>query len=406
MPQKVTSLHDPVTTQIPTPQELVARARALIPTLIERAERQQGLRHILPETMQDLKDAGFFRVYQSKKYGGYEYEPGVFCDVQMALAEGDVSVGWVFGIVGVHNFHLPLFDDRAAADVWGSDPSVLIASPYPPGHAVPVEGGYRLSGRWKFSSGTDHCDWIFLGGIIDHGTPPASMFESDFRAFLLPRSDYRIIDTWKVVGLKATGSHDIAVDGAFVPEHRTHSMNDATDGTNPGSAPRSSSLYRYPYWQVFVRAVSTAGIGGLQAMVNAFSDYGSKRVTVTGAKTQMDPDATLALAEACAGIDEMKATLQRNFERMRPYAEAGQMPSMTERLMWAYQSAAVPRRCADLALQLFRAAGGTGLFDNQPFGRIYTDLLAMCNHAANQHQVAGRNWGGVMMGLENTVRTH
>jgi 3-hydroxy-9,10-secoandrosta-1,3,5(10)-triene-9,17-dione monooxygenase len=386
---------------IPTPKELVTRARAMIPTLMERAQRQQAERRLLPETMADLKNAGFFKIFQPRRWGGYELPPRTFFDVQIALAEGDVSVGWVFGILGVHSFHLGLFDDRAAEDVWGPDPSALVASPYSPGKAVPVEGGFKLTGHWKFSSGTEHCNWIFLGGVVDHGDSHASFLDADFRTFLLPRKDYEIVDTWRVVGLKGTGSQDVIVNGAFVPEHRTHKMSDAAAGTNPGSTPKTSALYRFPYWQIFLRAVSTAAIGGLQGMVNAFIDYGSRRVSVTGAKTVFDPEATLALAEARAGIDEMRATLRRNFQRMALFAENGEFPSLDDRMLFKYQCTSVAKRCATLALPLFEAAGGSGVFDSQPFGRIYTDILAMGNHAGNSFRNAGRNWGGVMMGLEN-----
>jgi len=386
----------------PTPKEVIARARAMIPVLIERAPRQQAARRILDETMADMKAAGLFRILQPKRYGGYEMSPRTFFDVQFALAEGDTSVGWVFGILGVHSFHLALFDDRAADDVWAENSDALIASPYSPGKAVPVEGGYRLTGHWKFSSGTEHCDWIFLGGVVDHGDKPAHFLDADFRTFLLPRKDYQIIDTWKVVGLKGTGSQDVVVDGAFVPEHRTHKMKDATEGTNPGSAVNASALYRYPYWQIFLRAVSTAAIGGLQGMVNAFIEYGSKRVSVTGAKTIFDPEATLALAEARAGIDEMRATLRRNFHRMAAYADAGTKPSLDDRLLFKFQCVSTAKRCATLALPLFEAAGGSGIFESQPFGRYYTDIVAMGNHVGNSYRSAGRNWGGVMMGLEST----
>lgn len=391
-------------TQIPTPEAIVARARDLIPTLIERAPRQQEARRLLDETMADLKSAGFFRIFQPKRWGGYEMDPRVFFDVQMALAEGDVSVGWVFGILGVHSFHLALFDDRASEEVWGPDSDTLVASPYSPGQAVPAEGGFRLTGRWKFSSGTEHCDWIFLGGVIDHGEARGSFLDADYRTFLLPRKDYEIIDTWRVVGLRGTGSQDVVVNGAFVPEHRTHAMSDAARGTNPGSAAKTSALYRYPYWQVFLRAVSTGAIGGLQGMVNAFVDYGSRRVSVTGAKTSLDPDATLALAEARAGLDEMKATLHRNFARMSTYAEKGEMPPLDDRLLFKYQCTSTVRRCTELALPLFRSAGGSGVFDSQPFGRFYTDILTMGNHAGNNYPAAGRNWGAVMMGLESQDR--
>jgi 3-hydroxy-9,10-secoandrosta-1,3,5(10)-triene-9,17-dione monooxygenase len=178
-------------------------------------------------------------------------------------------------------------------------------------------------------------------------------------------------------------------------------MSDARDGTNPGSAPRHSALYRYPYWQVFLRAVSTAAIGGLQGLVDAFVDYGSRRISVTGARTVVDPDATLALAEARAAIDEMKATLHRSFARMAPYAQKGELPPIDDRMLFKYQCVTTAQRCATLAFPLFRAAGGSGIFDAQPFGKYYTDILAMGNHAANAYQTPGRNWGGFMMGMPN-----
>ncbi len=164
------------TTVAPTAEDLLARARAMIPVLTGRAARQQEHRRILPETMAELKNAGLFRILQPKRHGGYELNPGAFFDVQMALAEGDVSVGWVYGILGVHSFHLALFDDRAADDVWGADSNALVASPYSPGKAVPTEGGFKLTGRWRFSSGTEYCDWIFLGGVVDRGDSPGSFW--------------------------------------------------------------------------------------------------------------------------------------------------------------------------------------------------------------------------------------
>ncbi|MGH6781803.1 MAG: flavin-dependent monooxygenase, partial [Sphingomonadaceae bacterium] len=228
----------------------------------------------------------------------------------------------MYGILSVHSFHLALFDPRAVADVWSDDNHALIASPYAPGAAVPVDGGYRLTGRWRFSSGCQHSDWIFLGGVIDRGGTADHFLDADYRAFLLPRADFQIVDTWRSTGLKGTGSNDIIVEGAFVPEHRTHSMADAAAGTNPGLG-AENSLYRYPYWQLFLRSVSTAAIGGLQGMVDAFVRYGTSRTSTSGQPTATDPDATLALAEAMSAIAEMKGTLRRNFARMAEAVDGG-----------------------------------------------------------------------------------
>jgi 3-hydroxy-9,10-secoandrosta-1,3,5(10)-triene-9,17-dione monooxygenase len=377
--------------------QLTGRARALVPALAERAAGQSAERRIASETIADLKEAGLFRVLQPARWGGYEADPTLFAEIQMTLAEGDLSSAWVYGVVGVHPFQLALFDDRAQRDVWGEDDSTLIASTYmPTGRATPVDGGFRFSGKWKFSSGSEHCGWILLGGMV--GDPR----EGDYRTFLLPRGDYRIDDSWHVMGLKGTGSQDIIVDEVFVPDYRVHDLRDAyVHGTSPGHAVNSGALYRIPFVQVFSRVVSNGCIGGLQAMLDAFRAYASKRVGTTGMATAADPDAQRATAEAANAIDEMRLVLHRNFAELRRFAEKDEMPPVELRLFYKYQCSLVAERCVDLAGKLFRATGGHGLYDTLPMGRIYADLIAARQHISNQSQVTARNYGAVLLGLEN-----
>src|SRR5262245_12561565 len=135
-------------TALPTADEMVARARAMIPTLRKRAAQGEKDRRIAKETIAGMQEAGLFRVMQPKRWDGYELPVGTYFDIEMALAEGDMSVAWVYGVVGTHPWGLSLFDDRAANDVWGKDPSVLISSSLmPSGIATPVPGGYNVSGR-------------------------------------------------------------------------------------------------------------------------------------------------------------------------------------------------------------------------------------------------------------------
>src|SRR5271155_5157709 len=213
----------------------------------------------------------------------------------MTLAEGCMSSGWVYGVVAVHNWQLGLFDARAQEDVWAKDSSVLIASSYmPKGQVERVDGGFRFSGRWNFSSGVDHASWLFLGGIVSskNGVP-------DYRTFLVPRADVSINDTWHTVGLKGTGSKEVVIDGSFVPEYRTHRAMDGFAGTSPGLSVNTAPLYKLPFGQIFVRAVSTASIGALQGALNAFRDYGSKRVSTNDlGRTAADPPAAPAAAGA------------------------------------------------------------------------------------------------------------
>ncbi|WP_175763817.1 acyl-CoA dehydrogenase family protein [Burkholderia ambifaria] len=380
---------------------LIARAEALAPTLAGRAEQAQAQGRILAETIADMQAAGFFKVLQPKRYGGYELDPQTFFDIQMALARGCMSTAWVYGVVGVHNWQLALFDERAQQDVWGKDPATLIASTYMPvGRVTPVDDGFRLSGHWKFSSGSELCEWVFLGALV----PPAVAGEPpEYRTFLLPKSDYRIEQDWDVLGLRATGSHDIVVDDVFVPAYRTHKAIDGMMGTSPGLAVNDAPLFKLPFAQIFVRAVCTSCIGALQGALDDFTGYAATRVSAnSGAKTTDDPGAQNACANAAVAIDEMTVLLKRNFAELMASVTGGPAVSIERRVHFRYQSAQVAERCAQAANALLRHAGGNGIYHRNPLVRRFLDLHAARAHYANNVDRFGQNLGAVMLGRENT----
>lgn len=372
--------------------KLIDAARSLIPTLKEIAAQQEGEAKVADTLISHLKQAGLFRILQPRRWGGYELNPGVFSEVQMTLAEGDMSTAWVYGVMGVHNFQMALFDDRAAQEVWGDDDSRLISSTYQPGGiATRIPGGYRFNGRWKFSSGVDHAQWVFLGGI----------HEGEFLTCLVPKSDYQIIHAWDVFGLKATGSQDIVVEDIFVPEYRVHRVSDGFKCDSPGNVVNTAALYRIPFPQVFIRAITSSAIGALQGMLDAFLDYAANRVGSVAGATRNDPDAQSVCAEIVTEIDEMKVIMHRNYDELARQAETGEPPAMELRLRYKYQAAAVPERCLQLAHRLFKCTGGSGIFSTYPFGRYYRDLITARQHAAAQCQVVSRSWGGILLGQEN-----
>ena len=378
---------------IPSRDELVARTRQLIPLLRERAQEDEANRTVNPDTVRRMKEAGLFRVYQPKKYGGYEMGQRAFAEVQMALAEGDMSVAWIFGVIGLHALHVGLMDERAAQDIWGEDDSVLIASPYMPGgKAVPVEGGYEFSGRWSYSSGCDHCDWTFLGGFVN-GDP------TDYRSFLLPRADAKIVDNWQTTGLAATGSHDIVVEKAFVPEYRTHKMSDGFTGRNPSRAWNDVPLYRMPFMLVFLRGITSSQIGALTHMTDLFTDYAKSKMFM-GSSVAKNPDAQLAVAQARAGIADLKSAMFANFAVMEEYAERDEMPPIDRRHQFRYQSAETAERCVKLAEGLLTIAGGGGVYNQTGMGRIFRNMLTGRQHIAAGHRNYGRIFGDQLMGGE------
>jgi 3-hydroxy-9,10-secoandrosta-1,3,5(10)-triene-9,17-dione monooxygenase len=382
----------------PSADDLVARARAMIPALRQRARECVARRDVSETTIAEMKQAGFFRILQPRRYGGYEMHPNVFFEVQKALAEGCMSTGWMYGVVGCHPYELALFDDRAQTEVWGSDDDMLVSSTYQPvGRVTHVDGGFRLSGRWGFSTGSVHCGWVLLGAICP---PRHEGDQPEMRTFLLPRADYTIDrDAWHVFGLAGTGSHDIIVDDVFVPDYRTHRSIDGFLCRNPGQQVNTAPLYRLPWAQVFVRSVSTAAFGGAQAAIDAGLQIMQDRVsTNTGKAAKSDPLLHEALARAIAEKDEMETTLRLTFDRLMDYARRGEDIPMQQRAFLTYQSSTVVRRLADLIDDIVKQLGGRAIYMTSPIIQPWLDLHAGRAHVANDPANRTADTVGTLLG--------
>jgi len=383
--------------ETPTAYELVERARAMIPALRARSARTIADRRISDETIAEMQEAGFFRILQPKRWGGYEMNPNVFFDVQKLLAEGCMSTGWVYGVVGCHPYELALFHDEAQREVWGSDTSVLASSSYQPvGKVERVEGGFYLSGEWGFSSGCEHCRWVLLGAMI----PPAAEGEPpDMRTFLLPRADYQIKDAWYTFGLQGTGSQNIVVERAFVPDYRTHKSIDGFLCKNPGQVENDAALFRLPWAQVFLRSVSTAALGGTRGAIKAALEIAQSRVsTNTGKVSKSDPILLNAIAKAYAEVDEMETVLRRNFDDLLTTLQSGGEIAMETRQLYRYQSSTVVRRCASLVDTLLPLLGGRAIYTSSPIVQPWLDLNAARAHVANDPNNMGPDLVNGLMG--------
>lgn len=383
---------------IPTPEQLVERARAMIPTLKARARQCTKDYNVPAETIAEMKAAGFFKILQPKRWGGYEMHPNVFFDVQKLIAEGCMSTGWMYGVVGCHPYELALFHDEAQQEVWGDDADMLVSSTYQPvGKVEHADGGFYLSGRWGFSTGSLHCGWVLLGAIV----PPAEEGDApDMRTFLLPRSDYQIIEgTWDTFGLQGTGSFDIVVDRAFVPAYRTHRAVDGFMCQNPGQAANDGPLYSLPWAQVFVRSVSTAAFGGARAAVNAAMKIMQERVsTNTGKASKADPMLHAAIAKAHAQILEMELTLKTTFDDLMEIANRGEPIPMEKRALYAYQSSNVVRRLADLVDEMVQLLGGRAIYMSSEILQPWLDIHAGRAHVANDPNNRTADVIGTMLG--------
>lgn len=369
--------------------EMLRRAEALRPTIAAAASAGESARRVPPDVIAALKSAGISRTLQPKRWGGYELAPTALYDAEMAIAEGDMSTAWIVGVLGIIPWAIALFDDRAGEDVWGADSTSLICCALRrAGTATPVEGGFRMSGQWAYASGCDHAAWALLGAAA--GPSP----EGDY-LMLVPKRDFEILDTWHVAGLKATGSHDVVVNDAFIPSYRAHRMVDLFDCKGPGQAVNTAPLYRLPFGLVFAGGVANAAIGALKGMLDRLmGELLAKR-----GPRRPDPDLDLVCAEAATTIDEAKAVVARNFARLMVHAEEREVPPIEERLQVKYQLSLNTERCRVAANKLLEASGASGLYTtHHPYGRIVADITAARQHITNNVALHARDWGQVMLG--------
>jgi 3-hydroxy-9,10-secoandrosta-1,3,5(10)-triene-9,17-dione monooxygenase len=369
------------------PEEYLGRVRALLPGLRERTAKAERLRRLPDETFADFQEAGLFRALQPKRYGGYELDPGTFYQSVMEVGTVCGSSAWILGVIGVHNWHLAILPPQAQEDVWGEDTSVqLSTSLAPTGSVERVEGGYRLRGRWSFSSGCDFCQWAVLGGIVpqvEQGRPP------DARVFLVPRRDYVIDDNWHVMGLCATGSKDIVVDDTFVPEYRTHSYLDAFQLNHPGTAVNDAPLYRLPFGLVFANGITAPAIGAALGALDAFREQSLKRINLRDhSRVAEDPFTQYRLAEAAAAIGASRDRVLGNFAEMMRLARAGEEIPLAARARYKWDAGKAIDWSVKAVDWLFEASGGRGIFLNNPIQRAWRDVHAMRAHAGNNPERA------------------
>jgi len=383
-------------------QPVLAAVGELLPMLRERAQETEDSRDVPGETVKALEDAGFFRLLQPSRYGGMEADPLTFYRAVRMIASACGSTGWVASVVGVHPWQLGLFPVAAQEEVWSSDTNTRMSSSYAPtGRAQLADGGHRLSGRWSFSSGSSHATWVLLGGIVtDSDGAPV-----DFRTFLLPASDYEIDDVWDTIGLRGTGSNDIVVDGAFVPEHRSLSFTAVTKCVCPGQEVNDGPLYRIPFGSLFSCAITTPVIGMAVGAYDAHVAYQRTRVSAAyaGHKVAEDPFAQARVAEAAAEIDAAWSALERNMTELMGHARAGEPIPMPLRLRIRRDQVRGTGQAISAVDLLFENSGGRALRAGTPIQRFWRDAHAGRVHAINDPERALTMFGRGEFGLPPTA---
>jgi alkylation response protein AidB-like acyl-CoA dehydrogenase len=378
-------------------EEILSRAQDMVPVLKERAADAEAARRISDQTDQDFRDAGFYRIMQPAKYGGLELDFGTQTELAVTLAPGCASSAWVASVTACHGWFLGMFPPEAQNDVWDKTPEASVASSFLPfGPEIKrVDGGLRVNGRWGFSSGVDHCSWAVLTVFVPpekDGDKPEPLFA------IVPRDDYEIVDTWHTTGLAATGSNDIVIKDAFIPDYRTVNMMELRGGPSPGSAVNDSYLYSIPQRATFSFNLVGNAIGAAQGAVDTIAADLSSRVTATGANLTELSTVQYRIAEAASEVAAAYALMDRNRQEIIRNGKAKVLPSMADRARYRRDNGYAAKLCVQAVDRIYPITGGRGIVISNAVNRAWRDVHAISHHIALSWDVVAGASGALAVG--------
>lgn len=373
--------------------DYVARASEMVPWLAERSPETERLRRLPDDVQHAVKAAGFIGLCRPDRAGGAGFDKSAIHDVCSVLARGCASTAWVVGNLTSHEAFMAQFPDEAQDEVW-AEPDMGIGSSFifPAGRATPVPGGYHVSGRWPYSSGIHLCRWCVMGAVVAE--------EGARRAyFLLPDSDYEVLDTWDTVGLRGTGSTHVEAQDAFVPAHRVLDFDAMIAGRAPGLARNPEPHWRFPLpvggGYVLVATLYGAARGACDALA---AELKAKVVRLSG-RSQAGIEATqVKLGHARAIIDTVDLIARTNWAAINHGLEtAGRVPP-DEAIRIRRDSAFCARLCCQAVDILLDAGGGTALFETNPVQRAWRDIHAGAAHVGLGFDTVMAAAGRAMLG--------
>ena len=377
----------------PTADELMARARALVPVLQERAQRCEDQRRVSEETIQDFERAGLLRLCQPVRFGGYEMGWDVLCDLADVLAAADGSQAWLQHIYADHTVLVATFPAQAQDEVWGKNHNTITSASFDAvGRATRVDGGFLYSGRHGFSSGIDYASWLICGGFI---AEKDGLDGPHF--FLVPKSDVEVLDDWETMALEGTGSKSFVVADKFIPAHRFLDGRLSRSGTGPGTAVNKAAVYRAP------RFGGTAAAGFSALAVGMARGVFAEWLALTGPRTSRgvavgaQQGTQILAARSAAEIDAAYALYQSTVRGGMRKLEEGGTESSAERLTGRRNIAFACQLALKAGTRLFNAGGGRALYLKGAMQRQYRNLLGATAHRGVAWEPSAIEYGAALL---------
>ncbi len=381
-------------------QELVERARQLAPAIRERARRAEELRQVPEETFQAFKDAGLLRAFVPREFGGFALELGTVIETAGEIGEACGSSAWCLAICTLHNRMLAAFPQAAQQEVFARTPDAVVCGVFmPAGTATPVDGGYRLSGRWDFASGCDHAGHAILAALIQ---PEGAEHPVGMASLLVRREDFAIEDNWFVAGLAGTGSKRVVVADLFVPEAwalplAKGTASEQSGGTRGGSA---GGLRELPTNSVATLGLTGVTLGVARGALASFRERLSTKLragSFRGAHEQVG--AQLRLGEAAAEVDSAELLVLRDCDEMERTAAAGLAASPEQRGRYRRDAAFAFQTCARAVARLLPASGAHAIFSDSALQRALRDTQVMATHIVADWDTGRESYARALLDL-------
>lgn len=365
------------TTDTVTEQILVERARAIAPSLAERRAKTHDMRRLPEETVADLVGAGLLKGCQPERVGGYELPFGAQTSAGAEIGKHCGSSAWIVSVCGTHHWLLGKFATAAQDDIWGKNPDAISASAFSSIHQTTerVDSGFKISGRWMFSSGIHACDWcIVIGRIMHEDRPPEMWF------MLVPKEDYEIQDNWRTVGLRGTGSNDLVIEDAFVPDHRVirHTVINGLD--TPGTEGNPDSVYRMPMNGVINYCVSAPALGLAEGALESFSTEMTPRADIFAQKVSGNATLQLRTSESSAEIDCARLLYAHDMARIQNSVQGGAPLELDELARFKRNASYIGQLSKRATNRLAAAMGARGLQEDNFVHKAHSDISAACSH--------------------------
>jgi 3-hydroxy-9,10-secoandrosta-1,3,5(10)-triene-9,17-dione monooxygenase len=373
---------------------LLQRARALIPRLAERAASCTAARTVPAETITEYHAAGILRILQPRRFGGLQGRFSLFSRIVEELTFGCASSAWVYAVLAEHQWIIAQYPEQAQVDVWGDNPLAVASSSLAPRAAAKkVAGGWRLSGKFPFSSGCDHAQWAILGAFLGQAGDPHGV------AYLLvPLADIEIVDDWQVLGLTGTGSKSLALHDVFVPEHRSVMVADLFNGTPPGAELYPDyPVVRAPRGFLVSYSLPPVPIALGRRALDLVSRDLSTRVSRGVAKVADSEVVQMAIGEAAAAIDSATLLLHHGRDSSTDAVSSGRRITAAEALRARRDMVYAQHQVAWALERLCELSGARWVYDSDPLQEMRRDVMTIVTHHAASRPAAYAPYGQLLM---------